>query len=65
MSEPIILTIPDDIANRAREIAGTTAQPVEQVLLDHLKILTISPPIMPPKQQTELEVLQYLSDDAL
>jgi len=63
MVNPIVLTVPEDISARAREIAETTAQPVEQVLLDHLK--TLSAPTLAPHEQAELDALRLLSDDAL
>lgn len=65
MTNPIVLTIPDDISDRAREIAETTAQPVEQVLLDHLKTLSAPLPTLPPELQAELDALKHLSDDTL
>lgn len=65
MTNPIVLTIPDDISDRARQIAETTEQPVEQVLLDHLKTLANPLPALPPDEQAELDALKQLSDDAL
>ncbi|MBZ0301590.1 MAG: hypothetical protein K8J31_17725 [Anaerolineae bacterium] len=54
------LEVPEDIYTRALEIARTTAQPVEQVLVDQLMMLTL-----PPDEQAELNALRQLSDDAL
>jgi hypothetical protein len=65
MSDQIILTVPDDIADRARQISESTVLSVERVLLDHLKTLTISAPILPAEAQAELDALIYLSTDAL
>lgn len=65
MSDQIILTIPTEISDRARRIAETTAQPVEQVLIEHLKTLPSLLPALPPEQQAELDALHHLSDDAL
>ncbi|MBZ0297594.1 MAG: hypothetical protein K8L99_33870 [Anaerolineae bacterium] len=65
MADAIILTIPEDISSRARQIAETTAQPVEQVLLEHLKSLTSPLPTLPPEEQAELDAHAHLSDDAL
>lgn len=62
MTDQIVLTIPEDITVRARQIAETTEQPVEQVLIEHLK--TLSTPL-PPEEQAELDALHHLSDDAL
>jgi len=65
MTDQIFLILPDDISDRARQIAETTAQPIEQVLLEHLK--TLSPPLppLPPDLQQELDALHRLSDDTL
>lgn len=65
MTEPIVLTVPEKIANLAREIAETTNQPVEDVLIDQLKKLSPPVPVLPPDEQAELEVLHHLSDDTL
>jgi hypothetical protein len=65
MTDQILLAIPDDISERARRIAESTEQPVEQVLLEHLKSLTEPLPSLPPDMQAELDALRNLSDDAL
>jgi hypothetical protein len=65
MTDSIVLTVPEDLATRARHIAETTAQPVEQVLLDHLRTLSAPLPELPPDEQAELDALHQLSDDAL
>jgi hypothetical protein len=62
MTNAIILTIPEDISARARQIAESRDQSAEQVLIDHLKTL---PPSLPPDIQAELDALRHLSDDAL
>jgi hypothetical protein len=59
------LTIPEDVYDRARRIAEETAQPVEQILIEHLKHLPDSFSALPPDEQEELAALQHLSDDAL
>jgi hypothetical protein len=61
--QPILLSIPEDVSDRARRIAEETAQPVEQVLLQYLNTLPES--TLPPDEQAELEALRFLSDDAL
>jgi hypothetical protein len=61
--QPIVLSVPEDVSERARRIAQATAQPVEQVLLDFLQTLPASP--LEPGQQAELDALRSLSDDAL
>ena len=65
MADLIILEVPEDISVRAREIAETVAQPVEQLLLDHLKTLAPPLPVLPPDTQVELAALHHLSYDAL
>lgn len=65
MSDQIVLTIPEDISARARQIAETTEQPVEQVLIEHLKTLSTPLPTLPPEEQAELDALHQLSDDLL
>jgi hypothetical protein len=65
MADLIILKVPEDIAARARQIAEAIAQPVEQLLLDHLKTFVAPLPVLPPDTQAELDALQHLSDDAL
>lgn len=65
MPDQIVLTVPEDISVRARQIAEAMEQPVEQVLIEHLKTLSTPLPTLPPKQQAELDALHHLSDDAL
>lgn len=65
MTEQITLTLPEDISARVRQIAETTSRPVEQIVLDHLKSLSIQLPPLTPDVQAELDALHHLSDDAL
>lgn len=65
MADLIVLTVPEDISVRARQIAEYTAEPVEQVILNHLKTLSPRLPELPFDMQAELDALQQLSDDAL
>ena len=65
MTDLITLQVPEEISVRARQIAEIMAQPVEQVLLDHLKTLSAPLPVLPPDARAELEALHQLSDDAL
>ncbi|MCA9903206.1 MAG: hypothetical protein KC547_05060 [Anaerolineae bacterium] len=60
-----MLTVPEDIYARARRIAEETAQPVDQVMLEYLRTLSIPLPNLPPEEEAELEALKNLSDDAL
>jgi hypothetical protein len=62
MTDQIVLTIPEDISARARRIAETTEQPVEQVLLELLQTLSTPQPILPPKEQAELDSLVERAD---
>jgi hypothetical protein len=63
MSQQIILSIPEEISERAKQIAESTSQPIEQVLIAHLQTLGV--PILPVDEQAELDALHHLSDDAL
>lgn len=65
MTDQIILTIPEEISERARAIAELTAQSVEAVLLEHLKTLSTPLASLPAEQQAELDALSQLSDDTL
>lgn len=59
------LTVPEDVYTRAQRISAETSQPVEQVLIDHLKTLSDPLPVLPPDEQAELDALSHLSDDTL
>jgi hypothetical protein len=59
-----ILTIPEDIYTRARQIAEDTSQAIDQVIIEHLKNLPLMPSL-PPDEEAELAALKHLSDDAL
>lgn len=65
MTDQITLTLSDELSLRARQIAESTAQPVEQVLIEHLKTLSPPLPTLPPDLQQELNALHNLSDDTL
>jgi hypothetical protein len=64
MSE-YILTVPDDVLRRARQLAEQTARPVDKVMIEHLRTLPPSLPALPPEEEAELEALAHLSDDTL
>jgi hypothetical protein len=59
------LTVPEEVYNRAREIAEEQSRPVDEVLVEYLRIFTVPLPILPPDEEAELEALKHLSDDAL
>lgn len=61
----LTLSIPDEIMQRAKQLAETTSQPIEVILVQHLQTLSISLPQLPVDIQTELDALQSLSNDAL
>jgi hypothetical protein len=65
MMTDLTLTIPDELYERAKHIAESTSQPIEQVILQHLQTLPTPLPILPDEVQAELDALKYLSDDAL
>lgn len=60
-----ILTVPDDVYRRARRIAEQSKQPVDTVLIEHLRTLPPAMPALAPEEEGELEALRHLSDDAL
>jgi hypothetical protein len=64
--QTVTLQVPQHIYERAQQVAETTAQPVEVVLLQEIEN-AFSPalPKLPPDEEAELESLKYLSDDAL
>lgn len=59
------LTIPDDVYERARQIAQETSQPVDHVLIGYLRTLSAPVPALPSDEEAELDAMKYLSDDAL
>ena len=60
-----LLTVPDDVYRRARRIAEQSKQPVDAVMIEHLRTLPPAMPPLAPEEENELEALRYLSDDAL
>src|SRR5262245_58168057 len=58
-----LLTVPEEVFSRAQRIAAETSQPVEQILIEHLK--NLPEPFLPPDEQAELDALKHLSDDTL
>lgn len=62
----VTLPVPIDIYDRASHIAKVTAQPVEAVLLQRLRAAFADPlPGLPYNEQSELNALTLLSDEAL
>ncbi|MEL6524188.1 MAG: hypothetical protein AAFQ07_00625 [Chloroflexota bacterium] len=65
MTDSVTLSLSDDLSAKVRAIAYSTNQTVEEVLLRHLKDIGEMLPDLPQDEQSELEVLARLSDDAL
>lgn len=65
MTVPLIVTLPEDITEQAQTIAEMTERPVEQVVIDHMRTLGAPDSTLSHELRSELEALQYLSDDAL
>lgn len=65
MTVPLVVTLPEDITEQAQTIAELTERPVEQVVIEHLRTLRAPDSALPQELRSELEALQYLSDDAL
>lgn len=59
----ITLQVPQHIYERAQQVATTTAQPLEAVILQELETAFLPP--LPPDEVAELNALTHLSDDAL
>jgi hypothetical protein len=60
-----LLNVPEEIYRQAQQIAASTSQPVEQVILDYLRTRFAPLPTLPPDEEAELDALKQLSDDAL
>jgi hypothetical protein len=65
MTVPLVVTLPEDITEQANTIAELTERSVEQVVIEHLRTLRAPDSALPQELRSELEALQYLSDDAL
>jgi hypothetical protein len=62
----ITLTVPDEVYDQALEIAEATDQPIEDVLVQYLEESFMNPLArLPRDEQSELNALQFLSEDAL
>lgn len=60
-----MLSVPEDVYRRAQKLAQETSQSVDTILLKYLPLLAESVPILSPDEESELQALHYLSDDAL
>jgi hypothetical protein len=59
MAEPITITIPDNLRQELESLAKAKSKSLESVVLERLQYT------LPADIQSELDALQYLSDDAL
>ena len=50
---PYTLTVPEDVYQRARQIAEETAQPVEEVLIAYLRTLSSPLPMLAADEEAE------------
>jgi hypothetical protein len=60
-----MLTVPEEIYARARQVAEELSQPVDKVMIDYLRTLTFPLPDLSPEEEAELDALKKLSVDAL
>jgi hypothetical protein len=60
MTEPLTITMSDSLREEVERIAEANSQSLESVVLERLQYR-----ILPDDIQSELDALQYLSDDAL
>lgn len=60
-----MLSVPEDVYQRAQKLAQEISQSVDSVLLKYLPLLADSVPILSPDEESELQALHALSDDAL
>ncbi|MEZ4668182.1 MAG: hypothetical protein R3E39_09735 [Anaerolineae bacterium] len=60
-----MLTVPEEVYVRARQIAEETSQLVDEVMIEYLRTLPTPLPTLPPDEEAELYALKNLSDDAL
>jgi hypothetical protein len=63
---PITLSVPEYVYDRARQLAESTSEPIERVMVRQLEAALSEPlPTLPPNEQDELDALQHLSSEAL
>jgi hypothetical protein len=65
-SRPVTLDVPDELYDRARQIAAAGEQRIEDVMVSELSAALHTPePALSPDEEAELAALRHLSDDAL
>lgn len=63
---PITLSVPEYVYNRARKLAESNSEAIEQVLVRQLENAFSEPlPTLPPDEEAELNAMQHLSDEVL
>lgn len=65
MMSQYILTVPDDVVYRARQLAEQSQRPVDRILIEHLRTLPVALPTLPEDEEAELAALIHLTDDTL
>jgi hypothetical protein len=65
MSEPLVLTIPEDIAEDARNTAKTLGRDAAEMLIEHLAAREFRKPAIFPNEVEEQALMQQLSDGAV
>jgi hypothetical protein len=60
-----VLTVPEEVYTRARQLAAETAQAVDEIMIAHLRTLPALLPSLNPDEEAELEAMRHLSDDTL
>jgi hypothetical protein len=61
VAEQITLTLPDDLAQRVREVATSTQRNLEEVLLEWLDRSSIQLSSQTPTENTEAKLLQQIN----
>lgn len=65
-SRPVTLEVPDELYDRARQIAAAGERRIEDVMVSELSAaLHTHKPALSPDEEAELAALRHLSDDAL
>lgn len=65
-SHPVTLDIPDELYDRAQQLARVGERRIEDILMSELRLaLQIPEPQLEPDEEAELAALRSLSDDAL
>jgi len=60
-----MLSVPENVYQRAQKLAEEMSQSVDTILLKYLLLLADSVPVLSHDEESELQALHFLSDDAL